>query len=109
MSGAEPFVVSRVRPSHLTPLSRRWLSRLLLRLLLHRYQCQLHQELAACDVFVITGDSLQHPAPVPLHPPVVFLTTRIEKRFSSPLFVSFETSHAREGLFFRGTPDNSPP
>ena len=69
MSGAEPFVVSRVRPSHLTPLSRRWLSRLLLRLLLHRYQCQLHQELAACDVFVITGDSLQHPAPVPLHPP----------------------------------------
>ena len=42
-------------------------------------------------------------------PRIVFLTTRIEKRFSSPLFVSFETSHAREGLFFRGTPDNSPP
>ena len=71
MSGAEPFRVSRVRPSHLTPPLhvrgnwrdmalllplrcplRRWLARLLLRLLLHRYQCQLYQELVACDVFV---------------------------------------------------------
>jgi len=64
VSGAEPFVVSRVRPSHLTPplrvrgwrdtafllpfgcpLSRRWLPRLLLyvllRLLLHRYHRRL--------------------------------------------------------------------
>jgi hypothetical protein len=55
-----------------------------------------------------TGDSLQHPAPASCTPRIVFLTTRIEKRFSSPLFESFETSHAREGLFFRGTPDNSP-
>ena len=73
MSGAETFRVSRVRPSHLTPPLhvrgiwrdmalllplrcplRRWLARLLLRLLLHRYQCQLYQELVACDVFVAT-------------------------------------------------------
>ena len=71
VSGAETFRVSRVRPSHLTPPLhvrgnwrdmalllplrcplRRWLARLLLRLLLHRYQCQLYQELVACDVFV---------------------------------------------------------
>ena len=71
MSGAETFRVSRVRPSHLTPPLhvrgiwrdmalllplrcplRRWLARLLLRLLLPRYQCQLYQELVACDVFV---------------------------------------------------------